>query len=101
MIRLAMTMVKFFAIATIVLVLGQIPVGQKRITDHVRDVIQSSSIQKPVHWIAARFNPVAGYHAMTGTEKGETGRGEDSSSHAAGSEHTKSDRARLSGLLKR
>lgn len=56
MIKLLMAGAKIGVLAVVVMVISQIPVGQKRICDHVQDITQSRLIQAPIHWIADRFD---------------------------------------------
>lgn len=88
MIRLFLLGLKMLALSAVVLVIGQIHVGPQRICDHVRDVVQHTHIQRPIHWIAERVNFVAGHAELK------------EASRVTGSEHTESDKGRLSGLLK-
>jgi hypothetical protein len=105
-IKFAMLVMKIAVLAAIVLVLGQISVGNQRIHDHVRDVVQHGWVQGPVRWISDRVNFLEGHHA---TASNTDHAGAILRSHAkakatpraAGSEHEESDKARLSGLLKR
>lgn len=103
MIRLAMTTLKFLAIAMVVLVLGQIKVSEQRICDHVARVVQHAHIQHPIRWIAAHFKftegyrpPVAGRAEAVASQKAA-----NVNADADAGEHSDSDKGHLSGLLKR
>lgn len=94
MIRFALTLMKVTVFSIVVLVISQIHVGNKRICDHVRDVVQHGTVQYPLHWIAARFNFLEGHKAI------RAGSSRDTDAEETGSESSESDRGRLSGLLK-
>lgn len=104
MIRLVFICVRLSAVAAVVLVLGQIPVGNLRISDHVGAALKSTYVQRPVHWISSHFNIMTGYHKPEG-EKGRAGLADSKRSRPdsseASTEHNESDKGRLSGLLKR
>ncbi|MBI3557722.1 MAG: hypothetical protein HY074_15785 [Deltaproteobacteria bacterium] len=96
MIRLGMLGLKMLVLSAVVLIIGQIHVGHQRICDHVRDLVQHTHIQRPVHWIAERVNFLGGNGNMSKTGHAEI----QVSSRVTGSEHSDSDKNRLSGLLK-
>ena len=94
MIRLMMLSLKILLLSAVVLIIGQIHVGPQRICDHVRDVVQHTHIQRPVRWVAERVNFLGGPIAKSGHAEIQ------GSSRVTGSEHSESDKGRLSGLLK-
>ena len=96
MIRLALFIFKITLFSVIVLVIGQIPVGKQRISDHVRDVITHAMVQRPVQWVSRTFNFLEGHRAVRAGAalKQTTGANDPERT-------TESDRSRLSGLLKK
>ena len=96
MIKLIFNTLKFVVIASVILVIGQIPVGERRICDHVFDVTNSKWVQKPIHWIADRFVFID-HKYVHGISK--INRNEGKNPRAADSEPIQ-DRSRLSGLFK-
>ncbi len=109
MIKLAFNLAKIAVFSVVILLIGQIPVGQKRISDHVRDITGMSLIQTPVNWIARKFDFAANGAAAPKTVAGgknEKGSGRTEISRSTSSDNSVSDssgsdRGRLSGLLKR
>ncbi|MEW6057690.1 MAG: hypothetical protein AB1540_13855 [Bdellovibrionota bacterium] len=104
MIKLAFQLFKILVIAIVTLLIGQIPVGQKRISDHVWDMTRSKFVQVPIHWISQRFDFSDGKTGQGKLAK-KNGRTEDLNSRSrppatADSEYGESDQGRLSGLLK-
>jgi hypothetical protein len=103
MIRLILLGLRFGVLAAVVLLFGQIQVGAKRVSDHVRDITQSQLVQKPIRWITGKFDFKGG---EIRAELAEDGKGPDrakgKTSRTAGeSDVAGSDRDLLSGLLKR
>jgi hypothetical protein len=92
MIRLILGCLKLTTIVAVVLIGSQITVGDKRICDHVQSATQSRLIQAPIEWIATKFD-----HAATSSKTLQ----KLSHEGTASLEHSKHDKIRLSGLLKR
>lgn len=98
--RYIMAFMKIALFSTVILILSQISVGHQRICDHVRDVVMHSHIQRPIRWVAERFNYIEGHKIGSVVKNPKAGLQEGSPSPKAGSEHKESEKLRLSGILK-
>lgn len=96
MIRFFLFAMKMAIFAAVVLVISQIPVARQRICDHVRDVVTHSHVQRPIHWVATRFNFLEGHHPAPLPQEHSQAKASDNGDN----EHNRTDRHRLSGLLK-
>ena len=103
MIRLAFNLVKIAVFSIVVLLIGQIPVGQKRISEHVRDITASPTVQKPVNWIAHKFDFVSNGGVAPVDPNNDPNKIQHNNNPASNSptDQSSAERSRLSGLLKR
>ena len=92
---------KLLVLTLVILLISQIPVGQKRICDYVRDVTLSPFVQGPVVWIADKFDFSDGKHHHSATAQADRGSSKRSN-NATGSRHdSESDTDQVSAFLKR
>lgn len=106
MIKLVFTMAKLGVLAVVIMLIGQIPVGSKRICDHVADVTHSRFVMGPVLWISDKFDFSDGRrHIGPGTKavaRADRSTESKRTRSATGSSQNESTNSeRLSGLLKR
>ena len=93
MIKIIFIAFKVSVIVVLILVLGQITVGEKSISNHVHDFVAHPKVQAPVRWIAARIDHTAG-HVPTEQDLENKKNDLQKRNNSNGQE-------RLSGLLKR
>lgn len=99
MIKFIMMAAKLAVLAVVIMLISQIPVGQKRICDHVADITQSRFVTGPVLWISDRFDFSDGRKAGAKGDRALAKRNARGSSPAS-KPANESDSDRLSGLLK-
>ncbi len=89
---------KLLSYTALVLCLSQMPVQDKRICDHVGDFLNLSAIHKPLNWISKKLGSTftIGHH-----KKNLFPDRAAVESPAVREGFSKSDRARLSALLKK
>ena len=62
MIRFFIELIKICCIGIFAILISQVQVGDKRITDHVHALIKTKMIQTPVKWVVHHFNHATAYH---------------------------------------
>lgn len=94
-----MGIAKLTVLAVVIMLISQIPVGSKRICDHVQDITRSKLIQGPVLWISDRFDFSDGKgRAVRVASKAD--RGGEAKRSTRASATSSDDKEVLSGLLK-
>lgn len=94
-----MGLAKLGVLAVVTMLISQIPVGTKRICDHVQDVTRSKFVQGPVLWVADKFDFSDG-KGQAARVASKADRGEAKRSARTTSSDGNSDKEILSGLLK-